>query len=264
MKNIKSALRNGEIVIGATCYTSHPSVIEIFGYAGWDYVLINSENSSISPYGFDLENLIRAADVAGVNAIIKVTDTEPAMIRKALDFGATAVMVSCRNKEDCIAAMKATQYPPKGIRQADDCLRVEKYGAISWSSYLKQVDEEIFIVPLLESKEAMDNLEEILSVEDLDLVTIGPFDLAIDLGGVGDPAIEGQIKDYWGKMLGICQEKGISVMKTAHDVASVKEAILMGYRCIIFPPACDIEVLNNVENHWVKELRKAIKEINLK
>jgi len=189
VKDIIKALRNGEVVIGVGCQIPAPCVVEMMGYAGWDYVNINCENAPIAPYGTELENMIRAAYAGDIYPMVKLLSNSPAMIWQALDLGAKAVMVSIRNKEELLRAIAATKYAPHGNRNGAPSIRAAKYGFVPWPEYMEQAYTEAPVIPLLETREAMDNMDDILSVDGLALVTIGPFDLALDLGGLEKPGV---------------------------------------------------------------------------
>ncbi len=115
------------------------------------------------------------------------------------------------------------------------------------------------IFAVLEEQEAMDNMEEILSVEGLDIVLIGWLDLALRLGEMGDPKVEAQVRRYQQKLLDLCKEKGIAVIQGVSDAASAKEAISMGARGLLFGQD-DMTMLRDASVKWVIELRKAIEE----
>lgn len=93
MKDIKKALKNGEVVIGVCCDISDPSVVAILGYTGWDYVIINCEGRTASPFGAELENLIRAAYIADITPVVKVPENDSAMVASAVNLGAKIVEV---------------------------------------------------------------------------------------------------------------------------------------------------------------------------
>ena len=92
MKNITKALREGELVVGTCCDISDPSVVEIIGRCGWDFVIINAEGGTVSPFGDELENMIRAAYAVDVTPVVKIPENNDAMIATCVKFGAKAVL----------------------------------------------------------------------------------------------------------------------------------------------------------------------------
>jgi 4-hydroxy-2-oxoheptanedioate aldolase len=260
MKDIRKALKNGEVVIGVCCDISDPSAVEILGETGWDYVIINCEGGTCSPFGAELENMIRAAYLADITPVVKVPENTFAMIASAVKMGAKIVEVPRINtRKDAIAALQAAKYPPQGSRMTCWGIPATRYGAIPWAEHVKQANEEVSIFAVLEEQEAMDNMAEILTVEGLDIVSIGWLDLALRLGGVGDPKAEEMVKQYRQKLLDLTRDKGIAVIQGVHDAASVKEAIAMGARALLFGQD-DTAMLRNTSMKWVNELRQAITE----
>jgi 4-hydroxy-2-oxoheptanedioate aldolase len=258
MKNIKEAMSNGEVIMGVCCDISDPSVVEILGATGWDYVIINCEGGTVSPFGAELENMIRAAYLADVTPVVKVPENNPAMIASAIKLGAKIVEVPKINtKEDAVAALTALKYPPQGSRMTCWGIPATNYGAIPWTEHVQKANEELTIFAVLEEQEAMDNMEDILSVEGLEIVLIGWLDLALRLGGVNDPKVEAKLKEYQQRLLTLCKKSGISVIQGASDAASAKEAISMGARGFLFGQD-DMTMLRNASLSWVTELRKAV------
>ena len=260
MKDIKKALKNGEVVMGVCCDISDPSVVEILGQTGWDNVIINCEGGTCSPFGAELENMIRAAYLADITPVVKVPENTSAMIASAVKAGAKIVEVpKVNNKEDAIRAIKAIKYPPQGERMTCWGVTATGYGAVPWSEHVVKANEEVSIFAVLEEQEAMDNMEEILSVEGLEIVSIGWLDLALRLGGVGDTNAEAMVTKYRQKLLDLCKDKGIAVIQGVNDAATAKEAIKMGARALLFGQD-DMTMLRNTSLKRVEELRQAIKE----
>ena len=262
MKDIKKALKNGEVVMGVCCDISDPSVVEILGQTGWDYVIINCEGGTCSPYGSELENMIRAAYLADITPVVKVPENTPALIATAVKMGAKIVEVPrINNGDDAIKAIKAIKYPPIGDRMTCWGIPATGYGAVSWSKHVSQANEEVSIFAILEEQEAMDNMEEILSVEGMEIVGIGWLDLALRLGGVGDAAVEAKIKQYRQKLLDLSKSKGIAVIQGVNDASSAKEAIEMGAKALLFGQD-DMTMLRNTSSQCVEKLKEAVKGAN--
>ena len=130
-----------------------------------------------------------------------------------------------------------------------------KYGASDWNTFLKEENDSVTIVPLLESQEAMDNMEDILSVPGVEIAVIGGFDLACRLGSVGDPETQKKVSQYWDKLVRVCKEKGIHVMKHV-EPGEAKSAYDQGFRCLI--SGIDSEMLLNVNKKEVTALKSEL------
>ena len=184
MLNLKKALAEGKPVCGCASMSRSPMIIEMLGYTGFDYVFIDTEHTPISS-DQTLENLIRAAEASGIVPIVRVKENREHYIRNALEAGAKGVVVPhVATKEDAENAVKYARFPLRGVRGADPTVRSAKYkcGDFNWDAFIKQSNEEAMVIPLLEDKEFLENLDEILSVEGLDAVSFGPTDYALSLG----------------------------------------------------------------------------------
>jgi 2-keto-3-deoxy-L-rhamnonate aldolase RhmA len=102
-------------------------------------------------------------------------------------------------------------------------------------------------------------MEEILSVKGVELATIGPFDLAMNIGGVGVPGVAEKVDDYWKKFEAVCKAKGIHVMKPVAAPSQLRETVERGCRCII--ATADIQALFEYERNWVTGLREEIERL---
>jgi 4-hydroxy-2-oxoheptanedioate aldolase len=131
-----------------------------------------------------------------------------------------------------IKFVRSTKYPPEGNRGSTDYCRAAKYGAWDWSSYRKDANKETLVIPLIEDKEGIDNIDEILSVKGIDVVRIGAFDISMELGFGGE--YTSVVKEQVEKIISSCREKGIPTGAGAYDVDSAKKAIEKGHRMIVF------------------------------
>ncbi|MBN2404256.1 MAG: hypothetical protein JXE06_01595 [Coriobacteriia bacterium] len=232
MKDILKELREDRVVLGAVCNIESYTAVEILGAAGWDFVLINAEDGVVSPYGASLDVMIMACYAAGVAPQVKLLLPDAGMVYKSLNFGARAVHVSVANRKELEECMRAAKYPPEGNRIASHFVRGARYGAIPWNEYLARENSSVTVVPLLESQEAMDNLEDILDVKGVEIAVIGGFDLACRLGGVGRPEVKTLVDQYWDRLVRVCTSKGIHVMKHV-EPGEGKAAVAQGFRCLI-------------------------------
>ncbi len=184
MLNLKKALAEGKTVCGCASMSRSPLIIEMLGYAGFEYVFIDTEHVPISS-DQTLEHLIRAAEASGIVPIVRVKENKEHYIRNALEAGAKGVVVPhVATKEDAENAVKYARFPLRGIRGADPTVRSARYkcGDFNWEAFIKQSNEEAMVIPLLEDKEFPENLDDILSVDGLDAVSFGPTDYALSLG----------------------------------------------------------------------------------
>jgi 4-hydroxy-2-oxoheptanedioate aldolase len=187
MRNLKEALVRGEALLGTFSTSGSPVMVETIGYAGLDFVVLDCEHTAVSPYGGDLANLIRAAWSADISPIVRVTWNDGGQIMKALDMGASAVIVPHVNSADeASAAVSAAHHHPKGRRSATPAVIASGQGMVDWPSHYRRSQDETLVIPLIEEYEGVERIEEIAAVSNLGGIFFGPFDLAVSMGAAGD------------------------------------------------------------------------------
>lgn len=184
VNKLRRKLAGDKPIFGMAFYSQSLAIMEIIGHSGFDFVFIDCEHT---PLGIDaqLENVLRAADYAGLGTVVRVKGNDEHMVRNALEFGADAVCVPhVRCAADAERAVSYGKFPPWGVRGAAGDVRSSHYGAgaFDWKAYVEQSNQDTLIVPLAEDREFFDNIDEILAVEGVDMVNIGPLDLAMSLG----------------------------------------------------------------------------------
>ena len=161
------------------CWLKVPSSItaEIAALSGFDYVCIDMQ------HGFsdrnDLIPMLQAIQPHSPRAIVRVPGNDPSVIGWALDAGATGVIVPLVNSaEEAERAVRACLYPPMGNRSMGPTRAVRVFG----DEYVQGVKSSIQCLPMIETIEALNNLDSVLSVEGVDAIYVGPSDLSVNLG----------------------------------------------------------------------------------
>ncbi|KAB1216394.1 2-keto-3-deoxy-L-rhamnonate aldolase [Morella rubra] len=185
-ETLKSRLRNGETLYGLFLLSFSPTVAEIAGLAGYDFVVVDMEHG---PGGIcDALSCLRALAVTGTPAILRLPESCPTWAKKALDLGPQGIMFPMI--EGPKAAKKAVSYcrfPPNGVRgSAHTVVRASAYGIDE--GYLGNYEEELLIMCQVESEEAVKRVEEIAAVDGVDCIQMGPLDLSASMGYLWDPA----------------------------------------------------------------------------
>ncbi|UCF72657.1 MAG: hypothetical protein JSW35_10880 [Deltaproteobacteria bacterium] len=181
---LRRALSEGRVVCGLAVMSRSPILVEILGYTGFDFVFLDTEHT---PIGSDmtLENLIRAAEASDIVPIVRVKENREHYIRNALEAGAQGVVIPhVATKEDAEKAVKYARFPLRGVRGADPTVRSARYrcGDFDWEEFIRKSNEEAMVIPLLEDKEFLSNLDDILSVDGIDALSFGPTDYALSCG----------------------------------------------------------------------------------
>ncbi|MFK7876441.1 MAG: HpcH/HpaI aldolase/citrate lyase family protein [Paracoccaceae bacterium] len=180
----KAALKAGDTVIGCWMSLAAPHVAEIMGTAGFDWLVIDNEHSAN-----DLRNTrdaLIALEASGTHPVVRVPVGETWIIKQMLDAGAQSIIVPMvETAEQARDLVRACRYPPQGVRGVGySTARASRFGEIA--DYGKTANEQICLIVQVESRVGLDNLDEILAVDGLDGVFIGPADLGADLGYMGD------------------------------------------------------------------------------
>lgn len=182
----KELLKSGETVYG--CFVRYPnaSLIEVLGYQPWNFLVFDAEHGTIQPQ--DCENMVRAAELQDVTPIVRVTTNQPHIILRLMDTGAQGLHVPWVNSAaEAEAVVRSVKYHPRGIRGLA-AVRAADYGLKgSFADYVQTANQESLVVIHIETIEAVEQLPEIVKIEGLDVIFIGPTDLSHSLGVPGQP-----------------------------------------------------------------------------
>ena len=186
MKNtMKEKLLAGKSVLGVSVMIPSPQIVEMFGHLGFDWVLIDCEHGTISLETVEL--MIMAAEVSGITPIVRPRDNSTQEIMRVMDRGAKGVQVPhVITAQDAKRVVEAVKFYPLGKRGLAKGTRPAGYGFdLSMQEYVKKDNQETLVCIQLKDKEAIDNVEEILQVEEIDVFFIGPSDLSQSMGYPG-------------------------------------------------------------------------------
>jgi 2-keto-3-deoxy-L-rhamnonate aldolase RhmA len=179
MKNrLKETLEAGGVAIGAQVRFGSAAIAELFGLAGFDFVVIDSEHAPQHPVGVQAQlQAISGTDATGV---VRLGKNDPDLMRVYLDMGAEGIVAPFVNTDhEAKSGADACRYPPRGTRGYGPS-RAASFGLNP--DYAQQADDEILYIPIIESAEAVEHIEEILAVEGVDTFLVGPVDLSYSLG----------------------------------------------------------------------------------
>ena len=188
---LKSKLKNNELTIGSWVTIGHPSVIEVLAQAGFDWLTIDMEHTTID-YSIT-QTLISTIQSNGMAALVRVSKNDEVYIKRVLDAGADGVIVPMiNNAEEAKKAVEYVKYPPEGKRGVG-LYRAQKFGLNNgFEHYKKWLSESSVIIAQIEHIDAVNNIEEIIATPGIDGVIIGPYDLSGSLGIPGefnDPSV---------------------------------------------------------------------------
>ncbi len=180
----KAKLAAGGTVHGAFFRTPDTSLIELQGFLGWDFLVLDGEHGTLQAR--DIEDQARACELRGLTAIARVTTNDAPTILRFMDTGAQGAHIPFINTvDDAERAVQAIKYHPRGQRGLAGIRAAEFGRGAPLSDYVRAANAETLVVAQIETGQAIGQLSEIAKVDGVDVVFIGPNDLAHSLGHAG-------------------------------------------------------------------------------
>lgn len=218
--SFKSRLKAGEVQIGLWSSLADPTVSEILAGCGYDWMMLDLEHSTASPA--DALAWLRMLAAYPVSPVVRPGWNNPVEIKKLLDAGAQTLLIPfVQNAEEARQAVAAITYPPAGIRGVSGITRATRFGAVQ--GYAQRANEELCLLVQVETRTALDNLEEIATTPGVDGVFLGPADIAASFGHVGQPShpeVKAAILDAMARLKALGVPSGILSL----DQAFLQEA----------------------------------------
>jgi 4-hydroxy-2-oxoheptanedioate aldolase len=182
---VKRKLEAGEVVFGSFVKLDAPAVVELYGIAGFDFVILDAEHGCYTHAG--IENMIRTCERMGMSSVVRTPDAGEANILHVLDSGASGIQVpSLRSAAEVREVIRKAKYWPLGERGSARACRAAAYGTLP--DYEQRANRETLVSVHVENKEMVEDIEALCAVDELDVLFIGPGDLSASLGHPGDAA----------------------------------------------------------------------------
>jgi len=196
---------------------------------GLDWLVFDTEHG---PWSIEtVQNLIQATAASDITPIVRVAWNDIVMIKRALDVGAYGVIVPWVNtKEEAEQAVRGAKYPPRGVRGCGP-RRAALFG-LARKEYLDVGDDLTMVIVQIETQEAVDNLDEILAVEGIDAIFVGPDDLASSLGVRGQPRHPRNTETI-AHILDVAKKAGMPVGLYGLGPDCIQEHIDQGFQFIV-------------------------------
>jgi 2-dehydro-3-deoxyglucarate aldolase len=177
IEDIRKKLRSDDLSIGSWIQIPHPSIAEIMGQAGYDWVAVDMEHGAISAH--QLPDIFRALELGKTLPLVRLAQGEVKDCKQALDAGAGGVIVPMIESADQLRKVRDTsKWPPSGNRGVAFS-RANLFGK-NFDEYTKEAKQPL-LVAMIESIDALDELDDILNVDGLDAILIGPYDLSASM-----------------------------------------------------------------------------------
>lgn len=244
IRAIRKSLATSQPSIGSWMQIPHPSVAEIMGQAGYDWVAVDMEHGAIAVH--QLPDLFRALELGGTLPLARLAQGHPKDCKQALDAGAGGIIVPMiESAEQLVAVRNACRWPPAGTRGVGFS-RANLFGK-HFEAYREEAQAPL-LVAMIEHHRAVKNLERILEVDGLDAILIGPYDLSASMGltaQFGHPefcAIMEKIRELAGFH---AIPAGIHIVAPSRE--QLKQRLEEGYRFLAY--SIDAVMLNSVASY---------------
>jgi 2-dehydro-3-deoxyglucarate aldolase len=228
--NLKKKLKDNVLSIGSWLQFNSPDVAEVMAKAGFEWLAVDMEHGPIDVA--DLPDLFRAIENGGALPLVRLSENSPHLINRVLDAGARGIIVPMiRTADELKQVVKSAQYPPKG-RRGIGYARANNYGR-DFKTYFNHFNDDIVVVAQIEDIGAVNDIEEIFSITEIDSFLIGPYDLSGSINKTGcfdDPEVKAAIQ----RVLDAAKKRRITpgIHVIPPDVTEVRQRINEGFKFI--------------------------------
>ena len=225
---VKEKLRAGKPAVGTWIEMPFPDISEQLAMMGFDWLVFDVEHGvfSFPQVQLMIQSMARFPDCL---PMVRVPINDPVYFKWALDIGATGIVVPMvNNGKEAERAVKSCKYPPDGMRGCGP-RRAADYGR-TYKEYVQSSNDEVLVVPMIETKDALANLDEILSVKGVDAIFVGPDDLSLNLG-IFQQKTHPEFKNALKKILAACHKHGVAPGMHCNE-SNISDAISDGFQFV--------------------------------
>lgn len=235
---LRERLAAGQTCFGLFVNFNSPAFIELAGLAGFDWVFLDAEYGTLNEA--DCEQMVRAAETVGLTTIIRLPYPDPRLINRFLNTGAMGVLVPhLRSREVAEEVVAYAKFAPRGRRSSSSVVRAADYGlGMPDAEYSPWANEETMVFGILEDREAVENLPEILAVDGIDGFIVGPGDLSHAYGVPGQwqhPVVQQAVEQMTAQVLASNKHLCGIVANPATMLETTRSLIDRGIRMIAIP-----------------------------
>ena len=228
---VKSLIKNGGVAYGVLVALPSPALVEMAGFAGFDFVILDREHGAISPE--TLENMVRAAEASGICPFVRIRDSQPESVLVALDRGAQGIVIPHMNDpQQASRVARACRFHPKGNRGMSAAGRSSGFGTLPPSEFFEMANDAIILMPMIEDQEGVEKIDQILAVEGIDAVLAGAGDLAQAYGVPGQPS-HPRTQEMVAKIFTAAQKANVPFCAIVKDSAGAKNWEERGAKCFL-------------------------------
>lgn len=183
LTKILEKISKNELIIGTSVSLPEPMVSEILCHCGFDFIWVEGEHSILDKR--EIDQHIMTISKSGVAPFVRIAWNDPVIAKPILDMGPAAIIFPfIKTADEARLAVNSCKYPPRGIRGFGP-IRADNFATMNFDEYLELSKREPWIIIQIEHIEAVKNLKEILEVDGVDSILVGPNDLSGSIGLLG-------------------------------------------------------------------------------
>lgn len=225
MNPVKEKLKAGKSTVGTWVNMGNPDVSEQLSILGFDWLTFDLEHGVMTIP--DVQRMMQAMNGTDCIPLVRVPNNEPVYFKWALDMGAYGIVVpNVNTREEASRAVRACLYPPQGIRGCGP-RRASRYYS-EMAKYVETFNNDVLVVVMIESEAGLNNIEEIVSVEGVDAVFIGPDDLSLNLG-IFQQRDHQKFKSALSQVLDACKKHQVAPGIHCNE-SNINDALSMGFK----------------------------------
>lgn len=257
ISKVKQRMRDKQVVIRAFLRFPNPGAAEIMALSGVDLIVLDQEHYPFNTQ--QMEKIVRAAQVFGGECMVRVQNTEPSRISQIMESGVCGVVVPhVETYEEAMEVVNAVKYAPEGKRGFCPITRAAAYGMkLSALEYAAFSNEQTSIILMTETKKGLENLDQILTIPQVDGISIGPSDVSASYGLPGQPdhpVVKAAIEEGQRKIAA----SGKVLVAQAYDGESAKRVYDKGAR--VLTVGSDVQMLTKQFSSLVGSMRRVERE----
>jgi len=248
---VREIWQAGGTVINGWCGIPSGFSAEIMAHMGWDSLVVDTQHGIVD-YQV-MVSMLQGISTTNVTPMVRVPWNDPAHIMKALDAGAYGVICPMINsRAECAAFVGACRYAPVGYRSSGP-IRAALYGG---PDYHEKANDTVIAMAMIETREALDNLDDILSTPGLDAIYVGPSDLSLSLGHPpGLDKADTFMISALEKIVAGCRQHRVKAGLHTGGAAYAKRMIALGFDFVTLMG--DARLLTMAGQQIVREMREA-------
>ena len=228
-RTLRERLRDGDTVVGTLQILDSPMVAEAVGLAGMDFVAFDQEHGPLTAE--TSLAMAAAAQQGGASPVVRVRTNSAPEIQRALDIGTAGVQVpQVETRADAEAARDAARFGPLGERGLSQYVRAGGYTGSD--DYTDRQNEQTTLIVQVEGREGVENVEEIVAVEGIDCIFLGPYDLSQSLGIPGEVR-DSRVEELMEEVCAVAADAGTAVGTFADDTEMARRWAEVGVQYLM-------------------------------